>query len=255
MQPHQLPALARAIDAEHSVYVRGAIWLYMLTGARRSELLEAKRHDVDAVAGRLRLPMTKSGEEQFLTLSGPALAIIGALPGQEGNPHLFPIVRTVKPRKPGGQSQSAKGHLVNISKAWGRIRTRATVAVWEADPDGARAVAAARAKIKTDPMLHGREPRVREYLAEAERLGVELPRGFLHVRLHDLRRTVGSWLSASGVDLNLVKQGLRHADIATTLTYARLSDDAARPAFEDHAKRLLAAAKRSGPLGVSGPGA
>ena len=94
------------------------------------------------------------------------------------------------------------------------------------------------------------EPTAKEVLAAAKAEGIELPTGFLHVRIHDLRRTTGSWLSAAGVDLNQIKEGLRHAAISTTLIYARLSSDAARPAFEDHGRRLKEAAGRTGPVGV-----
>ena len=68
------------------------------------------------------------------------------------------------------------------------------------------------------------------------------------LRLHDLRRTVGSWLSQSGVDLNLIKEALRHANLSTTLIYARLGQDAARESIEAHGQQVLAAARRHGPV-------
>ena len=64
------------------------------------------------------------------------------------------------------------------------------------------------------------------------------------MRLHDLRRSVGSWLSDSGIDLNTIKDALRHADIGTTLIYARLSADPAREAMEAHGKRIMEIAGR-----------
>ena len=231
--PHEFPYIARAIDAEESVYVRGLLWLYMLTAARKSEPLGAKRADVDRTSGRIRLPDTKSGEEQFLTLSSHALAILDTLPVVEGNPYLFPS--PIKRKAP----------MVNIAKPWGRVRDRATVALWMDDPEAAGVIERERARrTRMTHSKHGGrlEPTVAEYRAAAEQDGVELPRGFTHVRLHDLRRTAGSWLSAAGTDLNTIREGLRHASISTTLTYARLSADAARPAFEEHGKRVRAAA-------------
>ena len=235
IQPHEFPYVAHAIDAEESVYIRGLLWLYILTGARKSEPLTAKRANVDRTAGRIRLPETKSGEEQFLTLSSQALAILDTLPVVEGNPYLFP-----SPIK-------KKAHMVNIAKPWGRVRDRATVALWTDDPEAASIVKRARAR--RAKMVHSKhagtprlEPTISEYRAEAERKGAELPRGFTHVRLHDLRRTAGSWLSAAGVDLNTIREGLRHASISTTLIYSRLSQDVARPAFEEYGKRIREAA-------------
>jgi integrase len=43
----ELPRLAMAIDAEPHYYARMALWLYLLTGVRKSELLTAKWHAVD----------------------------------------------------------------------------------------------------------------------------------------------------------------------------------------------------------------
>lgn len=80
VKPEELPPLAQAIDAEPNIFVRAAIWLYLLTGAPRSELLSARWEDIDWQRGKLRLPDTKSGDEQFVTLNGPALAILQAIP-------------------------------------------------------------------------------------------------------------------------------------------------------------------------------
>jgi integrase len=189
VKPEELPALAQAIDQERNVYIRAVLWLYLLTGMRKSELLAARREDVDWGRGRLRLPHTKAGEEQYATLSGPAMGILQAIPPLPDNPYLFPGARP-------GQ------HLVNISKAWLRIRKAADVE---------------------------------------------------DVRLHDLRRTTGSWMTQAGVDLNVIKDALRHANLSTTLTYARLGEDVAREPMEEHGRRILEAAGRRFPAEVLGP--
>jgi integrase len=45
--------------------------------------------------------------------------------------------------------------------------------------------------------------------------------GIHNVRFHDLRRTVGSWLAASGESLHLIGKVLNHRDVSTTAIYAR----------------------------------
>jgi integrase len=77
--------------------------------------------------------------------------------------------------------------------------------------------------------------------------------GIEDVRLHDLRRTTGSWMTQAGVDLDVIKDALRHANLSTTLTYARLGEDVAREPMEEHGRRILEAAGRRGPAGVLGP--
>lgn len=66
-----------------------------------------------------------------------------------------------------------------------------------------------------------------------ERAGLE------DVRLHDLRRTVGSWLASSGASLPLIGKVLNHSNASTTQVYARLAEDAPRAALEEHAARIL----------------
>lgn len=186
VRPDEVGLLARAIDSEPNVYVRAAIWLYLLTGLRRSELLRSKWADVDWGQRQLRLVETKAGEEQTAPLSAPAILLLQSIPRLVGNDYILPGART-------GQ------HLVNVGKPWLRIRKAA---------------------------------------------------GIDDVRLHDLRRTVGSWMSQSRVDLNTIKEALRHASISTTLTYARLGADPARDAIEDLGRRMLAAAGKDKPAEV-----
>src|SRR5262245_32355666 len=110
----ELPRLAAAITQEPSLYVRAAIWLYLLTGVRKTELLKARWEDVDFARGELRLSETKAGRIHYVPLSPPALALLCALPREEGNPYLLPGAKTGR-------------HLVNIEKPWRRVRKSAGV--------------------------------------------------------------------------------------------------------------------------------
>jgi integrase len=62
--------------------------------------------------------------------------------------------------------------------------------------------------------------------------------GLEDVRLHDLRRTVGSWLATSGASLPVIGKVLNHSNASTTQIYARLAEDAARIALEEHGERI-----------------
>jgi integrase len=48
------------------------------------------------------------------------------------------------------------------------------------------------------------------------------------VRMHDLRRTLGSWQAASGASLSVIGKSLGHRNVATTAIYARLNIDPVR---------------------------
>ena len=59
------------------------------------------------------------------------------------------------------------------------------------------------------------------------------------VRIHDLRRTVGSWLVASGHSLQIVGKLLNHSNPSTTQIYAHLAQDPVREAMEQHGSKIV----------------
>jgi integrase len=63
--------------------------------------------------------------------------------------------------------------------------------------------------------------------------------GVPDVRLHDLRRTLGSWLAAQGHSLPLIGRALNHSSMAATQIYARIDLDPVRHALEENAKLML----------------
>lgn len=63
------------------------------------------------------------------------------------------------------------------------------------------------------------------------------------LRIHDLRRTLGSWLAVSGASLPLIGKVLNHSQPSTTAIYARLHLDPVREALEANAKRMIEMAK------------
>lgn len=178
--PKELPSLVKAIEAEENVFVRAVLWLYLLTGCRKSELLAATWDNVDLERRELRIPETKAGRAHVVPLSAPAARILEDLPRFSDNPHVFPGARRGQP-------------LTNISKNWRTIRESA---------------------------------------------------GLEDVHLHDLRRTVGSWLAMSGASLPLIGKVLNHSNASTTQIYARLADELARNALDEYGEQVLKVAGR-----------
>lgn len=175
--PSEMPLLAKAINEETNIFVTSAIWLYLYTGLRKTELLKAKWSDIDWNSKKICLRDNKSGHVHYVPLSSQAIDILGELPRYVGNEYILP-----------GQKEGA--HLVNIAKPWNRIRKKA---------------------------------------------GIE------DVRLHDLRRTVGSWLAQEGSSLHLIGRVLNHASPLTTAGYAHFGEDHVRKALEEHSKLIDAA--------------
>jgi len=63
----------KAIDAEDNEFARHAIWLLLLTGVRRTELLKAKWSDIDWDLRTLYVGQTKNGEPVLAPLSNAAI--------------------------------------------------------------------------------------------------------------------------------------------------------------------------------------
>jgi integrase len=59
------------------------------------------------------------------------------------------------------------------------------------------------------------------------------------VTIHDLRRTMGSWMASHGTSLAVIGGILGHSQPSTTAIYARLFDDARRKALESATELIL----------------
>ncbi len=71
--------------------------------------------------------------------------------------------------------------------------------------------------------------------------------GIKNLRLHDLRRTLGSWQAATGASLSIIGRSLGHRNIATTAVYARLDLDPVRASVNTAADAILAVANGHAP--------
>jgi integrase len=80
--------------------------------------------------------------------------------------------------------------------------------------------------------------------------------GLVNLRIHDLRRTVGSWLAQDGQSLHLIGDVLNHRDPKTTAGYAYFQTKQRRDALTSHGNRVLALTqphlrKPTAPAGLS----
>lgn len=66
--------------------------------------------------------------------------------------------------------------------------------------------------------------------------------GITGLRIHDLRRTLGSWQAITGASLAIIGKSLGHKSVDATLIYARLSADPVRDSVERAAGAIMAAA-------------
>lgn len=115
IQPAELPALTREIQAEADPWARVYLWLLLLTGARGGELLTLRWEDVALDAGEIVLRATKNHTDFALKLSGAAIDVLRNIP-RTGSDFVFPPRRS-----DGGPS------MVRPRKAWENVLKRAGI--------------------------------------------------------------------------------------------------------------------------------
>ena len=116
LAPEEFRRLGRVLrnsEADGSVWpvTIAAIRLVMLTGCRKSEILDLRWDDVDLTVGELRLKDAKAGP-RMVHLTAPVLAVLEGVPRSPGEARVFPGPR-------GGN------HKSHFDLCWRRIRARA----------------------------------------------------------------------------------------------------------------------------------
>lgn len=66
--------------------------------------------------------------------------------------------------------------------------------------------------------------------------------GIENLRIHDLRRTLGSWQAITGASLTIIGKSLNHKSPQTTAIYARLDLDPVRASVKKATNAILTAA-------------
>lgn len=213
--------LFKAVAQEPDLSIADLVQLAIYTGARRGNLLAMRWEEIDLQNGEWRIGRTKNGDAQTIPLSEPASTILGRR--KEAAP---PAAIWVFP------SCGKSGHIVEPKKGWRRILQRATAL---------RLRDILLTKNVKDEWLHtlSRQESL-EFPAHAiETLsnlaaarGVDISQAsMLDLRMHDLRRTVGSWLASSGASLPLIGKVLNHKTPQATQVYARFMLDPIRQAL------------------------
>lgn len=177
-QSDELPRLFKAMADDP---MGDFFLLSLLTGARRSNVQEMRKSEINLQEGVWHIPRTKNGTAQHVTLSPEAMAVISNRMELVQGDFIFP-------------GTGRTGHLVEPKTAWRRILRNA---------------------------------------------------GLENLRIHDLRRTLGSWQAKSGASLTIIGKSLNHKTHQATAIYARLDLDPVRASVFDSCKRTRYRAHRS----------
>jgi integrase len=178
LQSDELPHFFQALSEEPNTIFRDYFLMLLLTGARRSNVLQMKWEEISFNRNEWRIPRTKNDTAQVVTLTDEAVAILKARQSKASSQYVFPGI-------------GKAGHLSDPKKAWTRVLQRA---------------------------------------------------GLNNLRIHDLRRTMGSWQAKTGASLAIIGKSLNHKCTVTTAIYARLDLDPVRESLEKATAAMFLAA-------------
>ncbi len=220
IQSDELPRFFAALTAEPNSTIRDYILLSLLTGARRANVLAMRWRDISLEQAEWHITRTKNNDPQTISLSPEAMVILRTRKPTESTEFVFPGI-------------GMHGHLAEPKTGWKRILERAkaigfiqalgSAMGWEAnriEEAIALAIASPAEVIEQNLVIakaHG-------VAAEDFELG--------DLRIHDLRRTLGSWQAKTGASLAIIGKSLSHKSIQTTTIYARLDQDPVRESVE-----------------------
>jgi integrase len=210
LQASELPRFFQSLAEEENETLRDYILLALLTGARRANLLAMRWQEINLAEAIWRIPVTKNGTPQNVTLSPEAVTILEArktaadaiLEARKATAD----TSLLEARKATAEKEAnfvfpgigMSGHIEEPKKAVMRVMARADIPYGRNVQDG--------------------------------------------VTLHDLRRTLGSWQAKTGASLAIIGKSLNHKSQAATAIYARLDLDPVRESVERATSAMFTAA-------------
>jgi len=216
IQPHEMPFIFESINQEESEVARDYIWLSLLTGARKSNVLAMRWEQIIWDRNEWRIPKTKNNDPVHIPLTDRAIEILKHRQRKTNSEWVLPSPSPI----------SKTGHLADPKKAWSRILKRATILLWQQDKDIAATIKKATPKhISVDALFDA-------VSSHAKKENIKLSLELMDIRLHDIRRTLGSYQAISGASLTIIGKSLGHKSQQATQIYSRLHLDPVRESME-----------------------
>lgn len=216
VQPSEMPCLLRALEEEENETVRDFLWILLFTGARKTNTLMMRWDEIKWDIHEWRIPDTKNGEPLSVPLSSRAMEILKTRYEISNSPWVFP------------QDENNQKHLNDPKKGWIRTLERASYYLWRGNDRLKKLLDVVEQDLPDVPaqLLY------KEVVRQAKLKKVALPPSLMDIRMHDIRRTFGSYQAISGASLQVIGKSLGHKSTQATQIYARLNLDAVRSSVE-----------------------
>ena len=216
IRPIEMPLLFKALDLEENETARDYIYISLFTGARKTNVLQMRWEEIDWQSNYWRIPDTKNGEPVIIPLSDRAKELLDTrLKKSHGNAWVFP-------------SNSKEGYLNDPKRSWLRIKQRATIFLWEKEEH----ILSIINEVKKEIGDHNLNQFFNRVIKTAEDRDIHLPTGLIDIRLHDIRRTFGSYQAMTGSSLQIIGKSMGHKSVQATQIYSRLSNDPVKASID-----------------------
>lgn len=209
LQVDELPRFFASVGEESNDGIRDYFLLSLLTGARRANVLAMRWNQINLAEGIWRIPDTKNGTPQNVTLSPEAIVLLKDRKESVEGAFVFP-----------GEGESK--HLVEPKKGWQRIFDRDELKQLVTRIQAAGGTFAVKEGGALADALESARKAVKKLKIDCEGCRID------DLRIHDLRRTLGSWQAKQGASLAIIGKSLNHKSQQATAIYARLDLDPVR---------------------------
>jgi len=225
IQPGEMPFILAALNAEQNETLKDYIAMLFYTGARKTNTLTMRWEHINFERQEWRIPDTKNGEPLTVPLVKNAYNILSKRKVTTQSQWVFP------------QEEDNKKHIIDPIKAWHRILGKATLNLWNQDPNIAKWIKKNEWKLLS---YLSDINKVKRLIAIAEeQRDIELPKALIDIRIHDIRRTFGSYQALTGASLPVIGKSLGHKSMKSTQIYARLNLDPVRASIEKATEAML----------------
>ncbi len=225
LRPHELPRVFAALAEEPNENYRHFFLLCLLTGARRSNVVAMRWRDLDLDSTVWTIPAAVSKNRETLRVPLVPEAVVILKERREaaakGAMYVF-------------GSRTVTGHIAGERGAWLRVLDRDELTQLRAR------IEAAGGKLPEGTSVGRELNAAREMVAilKLDTTGARLE----DLRIHDLRRSLGSWQARTGASLVTIGKTLGHKTHQATAVYARLDLDPIRQSMQTATAAMLEAA-------------
>lgn len=224
IQHDEMPYFLRALEDETNKTVHDYLWMLLLTGARKTNTALMRWEEINWGGRYWRIPETKNGEPLSVPLVDKAMAILEARRRSADSEWVFPSAR------------NKATHIVNFKRAWRRTLKKSTLFLWAENERVANIIDEVKAEVEDHSYINLIFNTVQD---RAKCFGIPLPAGLMDIRLHDVRRTLGSYQAINGTSLHVIGQSLGHKSLKSTQIYARLTLDPVRESISKAVQSMI----------------